>query len=85
MKIKFKGQNPTSKGIPTNERGRTYLIGEIVAGVSLTDDGLTITITNHGLANEFKKVIKNGKDTNYCYACKTYHKYNEACKHESKN
>ena len=38
MNIKLKGQYGNSKAVPEDNRGRTYDIGEIKAGVNLTDD-----------------------------------------------
>jgi len=58
MKIKFKGTYGTSHSLDKHKRGRSYDIGEIIAGVTLTDDGLTLFITNIELSKKLKEWIE---------------------------
>jgi len=67
MKIRLKGlysnqgvyakDKTRKKGVPKDMEGRTYDIGFITAGVSLTEDGLTLTVTNKELAEKLKELI----------------------------
>lgn len=59
MEIKLKGLYGRSEKIPDNKRGCSYDIGKIKAGVTLTDDGLILLITNHKLMEGLKKLLRD--------------------------
>ena len=70
MKIKLKGIHPHNRTIPEDDRGRCYDIGNITAQVRLSEEGLTLVITEHSYARflhndlklrRFKGIIRNKK------------------------
>lgn len=57
MKITIKGIHLRNKKVDEDLRGRSYIIGEITAGVDLTDEGLILTITNNKLAQDINYAL----------------------------
>lgn len=58
MKITFKAQHPHNKFVAEDDRGRTYLLGEMTAQVLLNDEGLTLLLTKESLIQKIKKILK---------------------------
>jgi hypothetical protein len=58
MKITFKAQHPHNKFVTEDDRGRTYLLGEMTAQVLLNDEGLTLLLTKESLIQKIKKILK---------------------------
>lgn len=61
MEIRLKGLYGTSRKVDPDNRGRSYEIGFIKAGVNLTEDGLTLTITDKKLAQQLSELLKGEK------------------------
>jgi hypothetical protein len=62
MQVRLLGQYGQKAGLPQELRGKTFSIGIITAGVSLTEDGLTLNITNQKLAEGIKELLGEVKD-----------------------
>lgn len=58
MNIKLKGVYGTSRQVEEHNRGRTYDIGIITGQVQLTENGLTIMLTDKSLAEKIKGCLK---------------------------
>lgn len=61
MRIRLKGFYGIAKRVPKENRGRTYEIGYITAGVTLSEDGLTLHISNKKLAKGMEDLINKLK------------------------
>lgn len=59
MKIKLKGLHDNNRKTSEKLRGRSYEIGVITASVTLSDDGLTLVITDKNLAKKLAAVVNS--------------------------
>ena len=54
MKVRIKGMYAKNRTIPEESRGRTYDITTLKCGVNLSEDGLTILLSDTRLSKSLK-------------------------------